>query len=259
MTRRLLTTVVALAVAAGFIPGAGPAAAATYPQICDKYGWTAVSGGTSIAQNSEWNDDIGQCITPQDGGYVYASGYHDKPTNGGPASYPSIYEGCHFGNCTSGSELPIQVSRLTSATTSADATLPTHGEWNFSYDLWFDANPNLTGQATGTEMMIWPAHSAKTVPFGSKVADTQIGDASWQVYVGRIDNGNGSWKIVSYVRSDPTRSVRLDLMPFMADAQQRGQIDPSHYLISAMAGQEVWQGNPVGSGVSNFQFTATHS
>ena len=34
---------------------------------------------------------------------------------GAPATYPSIFKGCHWGQCTANSGLPIQVSNLGSA------------------------------------------------------------------------------------------------------------------------------------------------
>ncbi|MGL5809068.1 MAG: GH12 family glycosyl hydrolase domain-containing protein, partial [Nocardioides sp.] len=255
MLRRPLTALIAFIIATAMVPGTAMSATAGYPEICDKYGIAEVSDGENIVQNAEWNADVGQCITPKDGGYTYVSGYHDK-TSGGPGSYPSVYEGCHFGNCSSGSELPIKVRDVESLTSSADATLPTSGEWNFSYDVWFDADPRQTGQSTGTELMIWPAHSGGTGPAGSKVADIQIDDVTWQVSIGEIYNNDTSWKIISYVRAEPSSSADLDLMPFLADAQRRGQVDPSHYIISAMAGMEIWKGEPIGSGVSNFEFDA---
>src|SRR3954471_21411455 len=39
-------------------------------------------------------------------------------TNGAPAAYPSIFAGCHWGNCTTGSGMPIQVSAMGQVTTS---------------------------------------------------------------------------------------------------------------------------------------------
>jgi hypothetical protein len=39
-------------------------------------------------------------------------------TNGAPVSYTAIYLGCHYANCSPGTNLPMQVSQISSATSS---------------------------------------------------------------------------------------------------------------------------------------------
>ncbi|MFG3701456.1 hypothetical protein ACGF5C_26615 [Micromonospora sp. NPDC047620] len=41
-----------------------------------------------------------------------------NPTNGAPTAYPSAFLGCHYTNCSPGTNLPIQVSQISSATSS---------------------------------------------------------------------------------------------------------------------------------------------
>ncbi|WP_432127217.1 GH12 family glycosyl hydrolase domain-containing protein [Streptomyces sp. bgisy082] len=81
-----------------------------------------------------------------------------------PAGYPSIYAGCHYGNCTTGSGLPRRVSESGAARSSVAMTRPGSGEWNASYDIWFDPTPRTDGQNTGAELMIWLAHRSRAHP-----------------------------------------------------------------------------------------------
>jgi hypothetical protein len=60
-----------------------------------------------------------------------------------PSGYPSIYQGCHWGNCSSGglSSDPVEVSDLTpGAVTSSWSTTQPGGSANaydVAYDIWF--------------------------------------------------------------------------------------------------------------------------
>lgn len=249
---RALATAGALAlltggVTVGTVGTAPPAAAET--QICEKFGSVRVQGGKYIVQNNEWGDNIGQCIVATDSGLRYASGYHNVPTNGAPAGYPSIYAGCHYGNCTTGSGLPLQVSAMGNVRSSVRYTTPNDGQWNASYDLWFDPNPNQSGQNVGAELMIWGSKRGAPQPAGSKVGTATLEGAVWDVWVGRF-----SWNVISYVRQQPTNSLDLNLTAFTNDAANRGQVDRSWYLTSAQFGFEPWQGGP-GLSADGFTFT----
>src|SRR4051794_37896168 len=105
--RSLRSTAVAAAL---LVTGLGvstlPARAAVADtRICDKYGSTSISGGRYVVQNNEWGDSIQQCINVTGSGFSVVSGSHNVSTSGPPAAYPSIYAGCHYGNCSSGSGL----------------------------------------------------------------------------------------------------------------------------------------------------------
>ncbi len=134
-----------------------PAAAA--PVICAKYGATTVSSGRYVVQNNNWGDDTTQCIdVNQSGpGFTVTTASHNKPTNGAPGSYPSVYFGCHYANCSSGSGLPLQANTSTfnGLATSVSMSYPSGGVWDAAYDIWFDPTPRTDGQNTGAEVMIW--------------------------------------------------------------------------------------------------------
>src|SRR5690349_24189505 len=113
--RRLIRAVLIVGVlAAGMTAGVAPQpaqAAAT----CEKYATLPIQGGRYHVQNNVWGADTTQCIDTTTSGFTITQANHNKPTNGAPAAYPSVYFGCHYGNCTSGSGLPLQANSGTFA------------------------------------------------------------------------------------------------------------------------------------------------
>ncbi|GAA3434070.1 hypothetical protein GCM10018954_036740 [Kutzneria kofuensis] len=93
LSRLRRTTVIlgAAALLAGATTLTTTSAASADTQICDKYGSVRVSGGRYLVQNNEWGDDTTQCLSVRDDGFTITTANHNKPTNGAPASYPSIY------------------------------------------------------------------------------------------------------------------------------------------------------------------------
>jgi cellulose 1,4-beta-cellobiosidase len=96
------------------------------------------------------------------------------PGNGGPGGYPSLYQGCHWGSCSSGglAANPVQVSALRpgQVTTSWSTALPGSGVYNVTYDIWFDHVPVSAGRPDCAELMVWLNHSGGIQPFGALAA-----------------------------------------------------------------------------------------
>ncbi|HTZ45802.1 MAG TPA: hypothetical protein VMB79_18215 [Jatrophihabitans sp.] len=245
--RHLLSALAGLLLASTAALTAAPAAHAA-SQICAQYGSATVAGGRYIVQNNEWGDSITQCITPTDDGFTYDSGSHNVSTSGAPAAYPSIYAGCHYGNCTSGSGLPLQVSSFGNVTSSVGYTT-TGGSWDAAYDIWFDPTPNPPGQNYGAEIMIWGSHSGPPQPVGSKVGTATLAGATWDVWEGNI-----GWNVLSYVRQQTTNALNISVKDFTTDAVQRGYVQTAWYLTSVQFGFEPWQGGP-GLAVNSFAFS----
>ena len=60
-----------------------------------------VSSGTYIVQNNEWNSSASECVTTDgNADFTVANSSISNATNGAPGGYPSIYQGCHWGNCS---------------------------------------------------------------------------------------------------------------------------------------------------------------
>lgn len=237
--------------AAGLLAAVLPASAAT-STLCGSQ-TAAVGGGAYRVQNNEWNSSASQCLsTDGNADFAVANSSVSNPASGAPAGYPSIYKGCHWGVCTSGSGLPVQVAGIHAGTvtTSWSTTQPGGGNvYDVAYDIWFNQTPATSGQPNGTELMIWLNHNGPVQPFGSRVAgNVSIGGRSYNVWF-----GNQGWNTVSYTMTSGAASVsHLDLQALVADAVSRGYIKPSWYLIDVEAGFELWQG---GAGLKTNSFS----
>jgi hypothetical protein len=214
-------------------------ASASAQSTCSNFGTVSINSGQYIFQNDEWNSSAQQCATVSGNGFTLTSANFNLPTNGAPATYPSIFRGCHWGNCTSSDPFPIEENNIASASTSVSITQPTGYNNDSAYDIWFNQTSTTSGQPNGTEVMIWIDHQGSPQPFGSQVATETIDGATWAVWTGR----ESSWNIVSYVRQTPVTSVsNLNLLPFFSDAVSRGSLEPTWWLIGVEFGFEIWSG-----------------
>jgi len=242
----LLAATVAIAVS----PAASPALADV--TVCEKFGSTTIQSGRYVVQNNVWGDDTLQCINVTSTGFSITTASHNKPTNGSPGAYPSVYFGCHYANCSSGSGLPMQATNpaFNNLNTSVNMTLSSSGVWNASYDIWLDPTPRTDGQNTGAEIMIWLARLGPIQPVGSQVGTVNLNGATWQVWFGNI-----GWNVVSYVRTSNTNTLSFNVNSFFSDAVSRGYAQRAWYLTSIQAGFEPWVGQ-TGLGVNTFSVTS---
>src|SRR5215469_1892989 len=71
-------------------------------------------------------------------------------------AYPFTGVGCAYNLCSPHTDLPRQVRSLPGpATTSFSWAGSAPGNWNASYDIWFDRRDQTTAQDDGAELMIW--------------------------------------------------------------------------------------------------------
>lgn len=238
-------------VAAAALAAVAPLSGCATVQACGRFQTVDVNSRQYIAQNNIWGASTAQCIDVTGAVVKVSRSEHDNPTNGAPASYPSIFEGCHWETCTVGSELPIQVDDLASARTTWDVTATADGAWNAAYDVWFKTNPN-PGPPDGAELMIWLDSRGGVQPAGSIVArDVPLAGATWNVWQAQI-----GWNYIAYQRTSPTSSADFDLQEFVADAVNRGAVQPSWHLVTVEAGFEIWRAG-VGLTSNSFSFTGT--
>ncbi len=250
---RLRTVAAALAAAAALVlPVTAAQSAHAATTTCQPQ--DTIAAGDYTIQANEWNSTAQQCIT-YNGGTAWSidTANFSLPTNGAPATYPSIFKGCHWGDCTPNSGLPIQVSKLGSATSSWSTTQVGSGAYDVAYDLWINSTPTTAGQPDGTEIMIWLNSRGGVQPFGGKTGTSTAAGHNWDVWTGN----QTSWKIISYVLQGGATSVSgLDVKALIDDAVGRGSVNPAHYLIDAEAGFEVWQGGQ-GLATTSFSFAAS--
>lgn len=240
---------IAFAVCFVFLGFSAPAAAQS---TCSATDVTALDSGLYNFQMNEYDSSLEECADISGLGFTITTADFTNSTDGSPATYTSIYRGCHWGDCTTSNPFPIEESNIGSATTSVSITQPSGSQNDAAYDIWFNQTSTTSGQPNGTEIMIWINHQGAPQPFGSDVATATIDGASYQVWTGN----QTSWKIVSYVATTPVTSVSsLNLLPFFADAVSRGSLESSWYLIDVEYGFEIWTGGD-GLAMSNFSVSA---
>jgi hypothetical protein len=129
--KAVLATVTALVLTLGgalaSVVGSTGAQAAT-TTLCQEQ-TASVGGGTYIVQNNEYDSSASECVTTDgNADFTVANSGIDNATDGYPGTYPSIYQGCHWGDCSSGglTSDPIEVSSLTTGkvTTNWSTTQP---------------------------------------------------------------------------------------------------------------------------------------
>jgi hypothetical protein len=245
MKRAIAAAVLLAAGSIMTIVTAGPARADT--QICEQFGSTTI-GGRYVVMNNRWGSSAEQCINVTGTGFAITSQRGTGNTSGAPVSYPAVYFGCHYTNCSPGTNLPIQVSSINSATSSVGYTFVSGATYDAAYDIWLDPAPKRDG-VNQQEIMIWFHRQGSIQPVGSVVGNATIGGRTWQVWQGN----NGSNAVVSYVAPSPISSSSFSVLDFINDVKNRGAITSSWYLTSIQAGFEPWIG---GTGLAVTGFSA---
>ena len=212
----------------------------------DKFGTISIKGGEYIVQNNVWGADTSQTVTVPDINVCRFNVTASNHSQGGVASYPSIFKGSHWGLTTSGWQ-SITISKLASATFNwtVNSTRPT-GKYNVAAEAWFSSSfGTSSGYSGGGELMIW-LDSQGMVPAG-----TQIGTyGSYEVWFAQMD-----WQYICYFQTGQN-SVNINLTEFIHDAMSRGYLDPSWYLHDIEAGFEICSG---GEGLVVESFSAEAS
>jgi hypothetical protein len=236
----LLTSLVALA---ALLTGASSSHADT--TICEEFGSTTIQG-RYVVQNNRWGTSATQCITVTNSGFRIAQADGSVPTNGAPKSYPSVFNGCHYTNCSPGTNLPARLSSISGAPTSISYSYVSGAVYDAAYDIWLDPTPRTDG-VNRTEIMIWFNRVGSVQPVGSPVGSATVAGRQWQVWSGN----NGTNDVLSFVAPSTIDSWNFDVMDFARNAVSRGLASNDWYLTSIQAGFEPWQ-NGAGLAVTSF-------
>jgi hypothetical protein len=258
-SRLVLTALLTAVLSLLGLSGAQVASAA--PVICEQYGSTTIQGGRYVVMNNRWGTSATQCIDVTSNGFSVTQADGQTATNGAPKSYPAVYYGCHYGNCSSSNNilspngLQASDSRFSTISTSVSMTYPGSGTYDAAYDIWFNkSRPSTTTQQNdGAELMIWLNHTGSIQPIGSKVGTANVAGATWDVWYGSV-----GWNVISYVRQSPTSSISFPVSSFWNDVVSRGYGSTSWYLTSIQAGFEPWIGG-AGLAVTSFSVTTDGS
>jgi hypothetical protein len=250
-----LILAVSSAVACSSASGSVSAAAAARALCGKQY---ASVGGSYIVQNNEYFSHASECVTVRSGpAFTVTKSAIANRTDGGPGGYPSIYQGCHWGVCSSGglAAAPVRVSALTpgKVTTTWRTVQPaSDGAYNVAYDIWFNKTPRTSGQPDCTELMVWLNHQGGIRPFGKQITgDVTVGGRGYDIWEGPQKWGD----TITYLMTAATTSVTgLDIGTLAQDAVHRGYLSRSCYLIDVEAGFELWHG---GAGLATGAFSVT--
>jgi hypothetical protein len=171
-------------------------------------------------------------------------------SDGAPMGFPSIFIGQYGGNSTQGSNLPKQVSSLTSVSTIYQTNNSSIGtsNHNAAYDVWFTqgSQPLGTGQSNpgpgGAYLMVWMFKPTDRQPRGStggRLNQSVAGvSGTWNVW---FDSTNPP--CVSYVSTTPLDGLSFDLNDFIKDAVSHSYgVTSSMYLSIVFGGFEIWGG-----------------
>ncbi|GAA2509366.1 GH12 family glycosyl hydrolase domain-containing protein [Streptomyces gobitricini] len=219
--------------------------------ICDQFGSTTIQG-RYVVQNNRWGTSATQCVTATATGFELTRADGSVPTNGAPKSYPSVFNGCHYTNCSPGTSLPKRIDTIGSAPSSISYGYVSGAVYNASYDIWLDPTPRTDG-VNRTEIMIWFNRVGPIQPIGSPTGTATVGGRSWEVWTGN----NGANDVISFVAPSAIGSWSFDVMDFVDQAVARGLAQPSWYVTSVQAGFEPWQ-NGAGLRVDSFS-SAVHT
>ncbi|MFE5207779.1 cellulose binding domain-containing protein [Streptomyces sp. NPDC056600] len=216
--------------------------------ICDQYGSTTIQG-KYVVQNNRWGTSEQQCINVTSSGFQLTTANGSVPTNGAPKSYPSIFNGCHYTNCSPGTNLPKQISTISSAPSSISYTYVSNATYNASFDIWLDPSPKKDG-VSATEIMIWLNKVGSIQPIGSKTGTATVAGRTWDVWTGN----NGGNDVISFVAPSAVSSMSFDVLDFVRQTISKGMAQQSWYITSIQAGFEPWI-NGAGLAVNSFSST----
>lgn len=218
-----------------------------------------MAGGDYIVQNNEYNSTATECLALSGGtAFTVSVSEISLAGTGAPGGYPSIYQGCHWGQCSQGplTRSPPRAGDLTPGTLTSSwrTSQPASGVYDASYDIWFAARPRLAGQPDCDELMVWLNHRGPVQPFGALArSSVTVGGQLYDLWAGRRPHGY----TVTYSRvTGATAVTGLDLGVLAADAIRRGYLSRSCYLQDVEAGFEIWRG---GAGLATQAFSVAVS
>jgi len=245
---KFIVTATILALIMAGLPGAASRVRAATGPICEQYGTT--TQGNYIVMNNRWGTTATQCINVTTNGFVITQQDGVGNLAGAPVSYPAIYVGCHYSNCSPSTNLPMQVSAISTANTSVTLTYPSGSHtYDAAYDIWMNPTTNVSG-VQASEIMIWLNRVGSIQPIGSYSTNVSLAGRTWEVWTG----SNGQNNVVSYVATPSgVTNFSADIKVFITDSFTRmsGFGNSSWYLTSAQMGFEPWIGG-VGLSVNSF-------
>lgn len=217
---------------------------------CGRADSVRTADGAYIIQNGEWNSRAKACIRTDGSASFLVSTSEIDNTNGGPGSFVSILQGCHWGLCTPVNPFPIQVAVLKSEVANWSAT-HADGMWDQTFDLWFAKQRSVPGQPDGAELMVILRPMPRQSFPGNRVGTAKIHGKRYDIWFAAPPQAACNY--IAYISAKPQKDVNnFDLRAFIRDAVLRGYIDNWWYQLSVEAGFEIWKG---GAGLKTNAFS----
>lgn len=213
-----------------------------------------------LAQTNWWHWFQQQTVTVNGLSFTVGNPMGAITPDNSPTGFPSLYIGEYTGHAGKGSNLPKQVSALTSVNTVfvTNANSKGHSNYNATYDVWFTptsaplpADQYDPGMG-GAYLMVWFFMPTDRQPRGFPETSSHMVpglSGTWDVWIDHTDP-----LCVSYVSTTPLEKLDFDLNNFIQDSVSNGYgITSSMYLSIVFAGFEIWGG---GDGVQAKAFCA---
>jgi hypothetical protein len=226
-----------------------------YSLTGDDVAYPIRDGHKYVAQNNVWAaNDAGQTVTGLGTSFQVTVQSNNMPTNGAPASFPSVFVGSNHGRTSETATLPKQVSAILA---SAEG-VPTAWRWsgssggayNAAYDVWFSTGADGDDETpSGAYMMVW-LHSQGVQPLGSDRGQVSVGGKAWKYWYCGSGCQDGV-DVATFVPLSSLNEYSFNLKDFIQHAVTSGQLQATWYLTNVFAGFEIWNGG-VGLKTDNF-------
>ena len=209
-----------------------------------------VTVGSYLVQADYWNTATcpgTQCMDINKATGAFSVTQGPEPCGDNVASYPNVLYGCSFGDCSPASMLPMQVSALSTVTSSWDFSVggAASDRYNVAYDIWFcsDGKCGSSGFPGGVELMIWLDYK-NVHGWKNDLGSVTLAGHTWEVWQATFGSGINSWTYLAYMIQPPmvTSVADLDLNAIFRDVAAKGYIQDSWYLYAIQAGSELRSG-----------------
>lgn len=228
-----------------------------YTLTGDDVAYPIRDGHKYVAQNNVWAaNDAGQTVTGLGTSMTITQQSNNMPTNGAPASFPSVFIGSNHGRTSDTATLPKQISAILA---SAEG-VPTAWRWsgsgsgnfNAAYDVWFSTGAGGDAETpSASYLMVW-LHAQGVQPLGSDRGEVTVANKQWRLWYCGSPCQDGV-DVVTYVPTSSMNEYTFNLKDFIQHATNAGRLQDSWYLTNVFAGFEVWSG---GTGLKTDNFCA---
>jgi len=208
-------------------------------------------GGFTV-QNNVWNESASgrdQCIQALEGGgdvgFIVQANNVASSSGNEVVSYPSVALGWHYGTWHGDYTSARRLSEVNAIPSSWSYDKGDIQKFNVAYDIWVhptESNPSTP--SGGTEVMIWVDYRGEVYPIGTDTGNT-FTDAegrSWNIWSGTTSpQGDGTWNVVTFIRSGGQSPIELDVKEFIERAGEVTDFGDA-YLLGVEAGFEIFEG-----------------